>query len=168
MLINPCFMYPHTWLPKQNFTFSSFSVLQKDRSTTFCARCYLGARTTRDFNTSDFKRVEITEKVKIDWTEKQILLLLEAVAHYGDNWKKVSEHVGRSEKECVERFIKLPFGEQYIGPPDSVDPEENFHNGSDQLDNEFPPSKKMRLTPFDDASNPILAQVDISKLFICS
>lgn len=129
------------------------------KDTTFCARCYLGARTTRDFNTSDFKRVEITEKVKIDWTEKQILLLLEAVAHYGDNWKKVSEHVGRSEKECVERFIKLPFGEQYIGPPDSVDPEENFHNGSDQLDNEFPPSKKMRLTPFDDASNPILAQV---------
>nr|GEU70219.1 SWI/SNF complex subunit SWI3B [Tanacetum cinerariifolium] len=129
------------------------------KDTTFCARCYLGARSTRDFNTSDFKRVEITEKVKIDWTEKQILHLLEAVAHYGDNWKKVSEHVGRSEKECVERFIKLPFGEQYIGPPDSVDPEENFCNDSDQLDNEFPLSKKMRLTPFDDASNPILAQV---------
>lgn len=141
------------------YIFFFFCSLQKD--TTFCARCYLGARTTRDFNTSDFKRVEITEKVKIDWTEKQILHLLEAVAHYGDNWKKVSEHVGRSEKECVERFIKLPFGEQYIGPPDSVDPE-------DQLDNEFPPSKKMRLTPFDDASNPILAQVDISKLFICA
>lgn len=83
--------------------------------------------------------------------------------HYGDDWKKVSEHVvGRTEKECVDRFIKLPFGEQYIGPPDSVDPEESFHKGTDQLDTESNPSKKMRPTPFDDASNPILAQVKIS------
>ncbi|XP_071710241.1 SWI/SNF complex subunit SWI3B [Rutidosis leptorrhynchoides] len=131
-------------------TIACFSNLKKD--TTFCARCYVRA----GVNTADFKRVEISEDVKTDWTEKETLHLLEAVMHYGDDWKKVSEHVvGRSEKECVDRFIKLPFGEQYTGPPDSVDPEEK---ATDQIDTESSPSKKMRPTPFDDASNPIVAQ----------
>ncbi|KAM0061700.1 putative transcription factor MYB/SANT family [Helianthus debilis subsp. tardiflorus] len=134
-------------------TIACFSNIKKD--TTFCARCYVRA----GVNSADFKRVEISEDVKADWTEKETLHLLEAIMHYGDDWKKVSEHVvGRSEKECVDRFIKLPFGEQYIGPPDSVDPEEFFCKGTDQLDTESNPSKKMRPTPFDDASNPILAQ----------
>ncbi|KAI3762321.1 hypothetical protein L1987_52746 [Smallanthus sonchifolius] len=133
-------------------TIACFSNIKKD--TTFCARCYVRA----GVNAADFKRVEISEDVKTNWTEKETLHLMEAVMHYGDDWKKVSEHVGRSEKECVDRFIKLPFGEQYIGPPDSVDPEENFHKGMGALDPETNPSKKMRPTPFDDASNPILAQ----------
>ncbi|KAD4584121.1 hypothetical protein E3N88_21722 [Mikania micrantha] len=134
-------------------TIACFTNIKKD--TTFCARCYVRA----GVNSADFKRVEISEDVKTDWSEKETLHLLEAIMHYGDDWKKVSEHVvGRSEKECVDRFIKLPFGEQYIGPPDSVDPEESFYKGMDQLDTDSNPSKKMRPTPFDDASNPILAQ----------
>ncbi|KAI3506985.1 hypothetical protein L1887_21670 [Cichorium endivia] len=141
-------------VPKKRFcsscnslcTIACFSNIKKD--TTYCARCYVRA----GVNTADFKRVEISEEVKTDWTEKETLHLLEAVMHYGDDWKKVSEHVvGRTEKECVDRFIKLPFGDQYVGPPDSTDLEENF-------DNESNPRKKMRPTPFDDASNPILAQ----------
>ncbi|KAL8233149.1 hypothetical protein R6Q57_002927 [Mikania cordata] len=134
-------------------TIACFTNIKKD--TTFCARCYVRA----GVNSADFKRVEISEDVKTDWSEKETLHLLEAIMHYGDDWKKVSEHVvGRSEKECVDRFIKLPFGEQYIGPPDSVDPEESFYKGMDQLDTDSNLSKKMRPTPFDDASNPILAQ----------
>ncbi|CAH1446542.1 unnamed protein product [Lactuca virosa] len=145
---------PDSGVPKKKFcsscnslcTIACFSNIKKD--TTFCARCYVRA----GVNSADFKRVEISEEVKTDWSEKETLHLLEAVMHYGDDWKKVSEHVvGRSEKECVDRFIKLPFGEQYVGPPDSIDPEEHF-------DDEPNPNKKMRPTPFDDASNPILAQ----------
>ncbi|KVI07579.1 Homeodomain-like protein [Cynara cardunculus var. scolymus] len=148
-------------VPKKKFcsscnslcTIACFSNIKKD--TTFCARCYVRA----GVNSADFKRVEISEEVKTDWTEKETLHLLEAVMHYGDDWKKVSEHVvGRSEKECVDRFIKLPFGEQFTGPPDSIEPEENVHKAMDRFDIESNPSKKMRLTPFDDASNPILAQ----------
>ncbi|KAL4557303.1 hypothetical protein LXL04_035476 [Taraxacum kok-saghyz] len=128
-------------------TIACFTNIKKD--TTFCARCYVRA----GVNSSDFKRVEISEEVKTDWSEKETLHLLEAVMHYGDDWKKVSEHVvGRSEKDCVDRFIKLPFGEQYVGPPDSNDLQEIFN------DQHINPRKKMRPTPFDDASNPIVAQ----------
>nr|XP_043614705.1 SWI/SNF complex subunit SWI3B [Erigeron canadensis] len=133
-------------------TISCFTNIKK--GTTYCARCYIGF----EYN-PDFKRVEIIEEVNTDWTEKETLHLLEAVMHYGDDWKKVSEHVvGRSDKECVDRFIKLPFGEQYFGPPDSVDPDKKSHKIKNLVDNELNPSKKLRPTPIDDASNPIVAQ----------
>lgn len=106
-------------------------------------------------NTSDFRRVEISEEVKTDWTDKETLHLLEVLMHYGDDWKKVAEHVGgRSAKECVARFVKLPFGEQFMGPP--VSAEVDNEPGSETI---LLPSKRMRLTPLADASNPIMAQV---------
>nr|GMD27541.1 SWI/SNF complex subunit SWI3B [Ipomoea batatas] len=113
-----------------------------------CARCYVRGNYRVGLNSSDFRRVELNEEVKTDWTEKETLLLLEAVMHFGDDWKKIAGHVGgRSEKECVSRFIKLPFGEQLAGPPEST-----------EVDSEQLPAKRMRLTPLADASNPIMAQ----------
>ncbi|CAI9775487.1 unnamed protein product [Fraxinus pennsylvanica] len=85
---------------------------------TLCARCYVRGN-YRD--SSEFKRVEISEEAKTDWTDKETLQLLEAIMHYGDDWKKVAEHVaGRSERECVTHFVNLPFGEQFDGPPESA------------------------------------------------
>ncbi|KAF2310264.1 hypothetical protein GH714_007465 [Hevea brasiliensis] len=78
---------------------------------TLCARCYVRGNYRVGVSSSDFRRVEISEEIRTEWTEKETLQLLEAVAHYGDDWKKVALHVpGRSEKDCVSHFIKLPFG----------------------------------------------------------
>lgn len=68
--------------------------------------------------------------------------------HYGDDWKKVAQHVGgRTDKDCVAHFVKLPFGEEYLGHPLSNDDESGFET-----------NKRMCLTPLADASNPIMAQ----------
>ncbi|XP_059291898.1 SWI/SNF complex subunit SWI3B [Lycium ferocissimum] len=121
---------------------------------TLCARCYVRNNYRVGLNSSDFRRVEISEEVKTDWTDKETLHLLEALMHYGDDWKKVAEHVGgRSPKECVARFVKLPFGEQFMGPPESAEVDGEL--GSETM---YLPSKRMRLTPLADASNPIMAQ----------
>lgn len=134
---------------------------------TLCARCYVRGNYRVGVNSSDFRRVEISEDMKADWTEKETLHLLEAVMHYGDDWKRVSQHVGgRSEKECVTRFIKLPFGEEYLKYPDSGDPDNKQNPVKDQVDVECGletsgasfPAKRMRLSPLADASNPIMAQ----------
>ncbi|OEL17660.1 SWI/SNF complex subunit SWI3B [Dichanthelium oligosanthes] len=104
------------------------------------------------------KRVEITEDAKSDWTDKETLHLLEAVLHYGEDWKKVSEHVGsRSEKDCIARFIRLPFGEQFMGPKEDRMGFENDDDITDEPGADI--SKRLRLTPLADASNPIMAQV---------
>uniref|UniRef100_A0A0D9YNN2 SWI/SNF complex subunit SWI3B n=1 Tax=Oryza glumipatula TaxID=40148 RepID=A0A0D9YNN2_9ORYZ len=123
-----------------------------------CARCYVRANYRPGLTSADFKRIEITEDAKSDWTDKETLHLLEAVLHYGEDWKKVSHHVGsRSEKDCIARFTRLPFGEQFMGPK-----EDKIQFGNDCDLNEESGShisKRLRLTPLADASNPIMAQV---------
>ncbi|XWS24632.1 hypothetical protein CRYUN_Cryun28dG0119300 [Craigia yunnanensis] len=113
---------------------------------TLCARCYVRGNFRVGLSNADFRRVEITDEAKADWSEKETLLLLEALMHYGDDWKKVAQHVGgRTDKECVAHFIKLPFGEEFLGDPY-------------EAESGFETNKRMRLTPLADASNPIMAQ----------
>lgn len=126
-----------------------------------------------------------------NWTMEEVLRLLEAIGKFGEDWYRVAAHVGtKSKLDCVLRFIKLPFGDQFtsnIGAsPNSVSNSKaiesrsqlggdehksnylstssldgngaNEQFGSDEVIDE-PPSKKNRLAPFADSSNPILAQV---------
>lgn len=89
--------------------------------------------------------------------------------HFGDDWRKVAQHVsGKSEKDCITHFIKLPFGQEFIcKESDSEDVDNKFfsiNNPSDAVSESenvgaTSPSKRMRLTPLADASNPIMAQV---------
>ncbi|KAI4336676.1 hypothetical protein L6164_015172 [Bauhinia variegata] len=133
---------------------------------TLCARCYVRGNYRVGVNSSDFRRVEISEETKTNWTDKETLHLVEAIMHYGDDWRRVAQHVGgRSEKECVAHFIKLPFGEELLQHQDSVASHERGSQSEEyaeqyRLENigSGEPSKRMRLTPLADASNPIMAQ----------
>ncbi|KAL3514897.1 hypothetical protein ACH5RR_027614 [Cinchona calisaya] len=122
---------------------------------TLCGRCYVSNNFRVGITSADFRRVEMSEVLKTDWTDKETLHLLESIMHYGDDWKKVAEHVGggRTDKECVARFLKLPFGDLFVGTPESADVDHEL--GS--KDSSFP-NKRMRLSPLADASNPIMAQ----------
>lgn len=133
-----------------------------------CARCYVRGNYRVGINSSEFKRVELSEESKTKWSEKETLQLLEAVMHYGDDWKKVAPYVtGRTEKDCVSQFVKLPFGEQFVKESDFEDGLETFDQirGSANPESEgrdkdgSSPNKRMKLTPLADASNPIMAQV---------
>lgn len=138
---------------------------------TLCARCYVRGNYRVGVSSSDFRRVEISEESKTDWSEKESLRLLEAITHYGDDWRSVSQHVGgRTEKECVSHFLKLPFGDQFLHFQDSsvTVSDENGDQLTKLPDAQCdiqtvasaePSSKRMRLTPLADASNPIMAQV---------
>ncbi|XP_020252012.1 SWI/SNF complex subunit SWI3B, partial [Asparagus officinalis] len=131
-----------------------------------CTRCFVRENYRPGLSSTDFKRVDISEDTKADWTDKETLHLLEAVLHYGEDWKKVAEHVGsRNEKDCVARFIRLPFGEQFMGPLESEEymqyqKDDTIDNGNGQKSIVEPSLSKRRcLTPLADASNPIMAQV---------
>ncbi|KAL6200980.1 hypothetical protein ACLB2K_024695 [Fragaria x ananassa] len=128
---------------------------------TLCARCYVRGNYRVGVSSSDFRRVEINEETGDGWSDKDTLHLLEALMHYGDDWRKVAQHVGRSEKECVAHFLKLPYADK---PIDDLDSEKldgsgmspvKVGNGDGEVGLE---SKRMRLTPLADASNPIMAQ----------
>ncbi|OIV97547.1 hypothetical protein TanjilG_12304 [Lupinus angustifolius] len=134
---------------------------------TLCARCYVRGNYRVGVSSSDFRRVEISEETKTDWSEKESLRLLEAITHYGDDWRSVCQHVGgRTEKDCVSHFLKLPFGDQFLHTQDSAVSNDNGNQltqlADAQCDRETvassESSKRMRLTPLADASNPIMAQ----------
>ncbi|KAF7817699.1 SWI/SNF complex subunit SWI3B [Senna tora] len=134
---------------------------------TLCARCYVRGNYQVGVSSSDFRRVEISEETKTDWTDKETLHLLEAIMHYGDDWRRVAQHVGgRTEKECVAHFIKLSFGEEFLHYQYSGVCNEKAYQLKELMDAECglksigsaEPSKKMRLTPLADVSNPIMAQ----------
>lgn len=133
---------------------------------TLCARCYVRGNYRVGVVSSDFRRVEINDDTRTDWTDKETLHLLEALMHYGDDWKKVAQHVGgRTERECVAHFVKLPLGEQFHGYPDSgnidtytVAKDHASANLALESAGTSLPSKRIRLSPLADASNPIMAQ----------
>ncbi|CAA3000850.1 SWI SNF complex subunit SWI3B [Olea europaea subsp. europaea] len=133
----------------------SFACFASDKhDMRLCASCNVRGNYRESL---EFKRVEISEEAKTDWTDKETLQLLEAIMHYGDDWKKVAVHVGgRSEKQCVTHFVNFPFGEQFDGPSESSELDAAL--SSQDLSR---PTKRMCLTPLSDFSNPIMAQ-DIS------
>ncbi|KAJ1278324.1 hypothetical protein BS78_04G071800 [Paspalum vaginatum] len=136
----------------------AYFACEKAADISLCARCFVRNNYRPGLTAADFKRIEITEDAKSDWTDKETLHLLEAVLHYGEDWKKVSEHVGsRSEKDCIARFIRLPFGEQFMGPKENRMGFENDDGITDEPGADA--AKRLRLTPLADASNPIMAQV---------
>ncbi|KAJ8772542.1 hypothetical protein K2173_027719 [Erythroxylum novogranatense] len=153
---------------------------------TLCARCYVRGIYRPGVSSSDFRRVEISDEVKADWTEKETLQLLEAIMHYGDDWRKVAQNIaGRSEKDCVSHFMKLPSGEEFASHTDIGDVDNKYNEivGPTDADREIEsiassvPNKRLRLTPLADASNPIMAQaaflsalagVDIAEAAACA
>ena len=122
-----------------------------------------------------------------DWTMQEVLRLLEGLAKYGENWNQVAHYVAtKSRAECITRFVRLPFGDQFLTnvgmeTSDIVASRESMAKPSQKESNDDmglvltsdvgrksleeiegaqeSPSKRSRLTPLADSSNPILAQV---------
>ena len=51
------------------------------------------------------------------WSDKETLLLLEAVELFKDDWNRVAEHVGsRTQQQCIMQFLQLPIEDPYVDP----------------------------------------------------
>lgn len=50
-----------------------------------------------------------------EWNEQEILMLLEGIEMFKDDWNKVCEHVGsRTQDECILQFLRLPIEDPYL------------------------------------------------------
>lgn len=77
-----------------------------------------------------------------DWTDQEVLLLLEAVEMYDDDWSLIEEHVGtRSAQQCIRKFLELPIEDPYLA-----------------AEGEQGPLKYARV-PFEQADNPVMSVV---------
>ncbi|KAH6918151.1 Smarcc1 protein, partial [Coprinopsis sp. MPI-PUGE-AT-0042] len=116
----------------------------KDKKYEICGPCYLDGRFPSTMFSGDF--VKLTNAASTtpsdDWSDQEILLLLEGVEMYDDDWTKIEEHVGsRSAQQCLRKFLELPIEDPYLNTEGSMGP------------------LRFGRIPFEQADNPVMSVV---------
>ncbi|KAI8880167.1 hypothetical protein K501DRAFT_255463 [Backusella circina FSU 941] len=112
----------------------------KSKDTNICIDCFLEGRFPATTYSGDYIRMDAgPELFELDeeWTDAEILKLLEGVDKYDDDWLLISELVStRSKEQCITKFLQLPINDEFLTAKLSR-------------------SEKERL-PFSDTPNPVM------------
>lgn len=82
-----------------------------------------GLRTDQYAKKNAFVSSKGAATISRDWNDQEILLLLEGIEMYKDDWNKVCEHVGsRTQDECILQFLRLPIEDPYLEDGGAVGP----------------------------------------------
>lgn len=85
-----------------------------------CPSCYMEARFPANTSSGDYAKLETERYTSIadrdaPWTDAELLLLLEGLELYDENWDSVATHVGsRTREECVLKFLQLEIEDKYL------------------------------------------------------
>lgn len=119
----------------------------KTKNFELCPPCYLDGRFPSSMFSGDFVKLTASQNSfngDDDWTNQEILQLLEGVEMYDDDWSAIEEHVGtRSAQQCIRKFLELPIEDSYL------EAESEASKG---------PLRYARL-PFEQADNPVMSVV---------
>ena len=114
-----------------------------------CPACYQNNRYDEQHLAIDFVKLEdpnysaVPDKDAL-WTESELLLLLEGLERFDENWNDIADHVGsRSKEECVVKFLQLEIEDKYL------EPEVNGQPSYGILDN--------GRVPFTQSDNPVMS-----------
>ncbi len=115
-----------------------------------CPTCIQNHRMPQNHDIIDYVRQEDPNYSRIPdrdapWSDKELLLLLEALEEDTDNWDKISDYVGtRTREECVVKFLQLEIEDKYL----EVEP---IYESFGLLDHQR--------IPFNQADNPVMSVV---------
>lgn len=91
-----------------------------DNKYDLCPNCFLQGRMPSSHNASDFVKLEEKGYTNIPdkdapWTDSELVLLLEGLENFDDNWEQIANHVGtRTKEECVMKFLQLEIEDKYM------------------------------------------------------
>lgn len=115
-----------------------------------CPPCYLDGRFPSNMFSGDFVKLtsaNASAGVSSDddeWSDQEVLLLLEGVEMFDDDWTAIEEHVGtRSAHQCIRKFLELPIEDPYL---------------ERESEAAMGPLRYARV-PFEKADNPIMSVV---------
>ncbi|KAI9438582.1 SWIRM-domain-containing protein [Lactarius indigo] len=115
-----------------------------------CQPCYLDGRFPSTMFSGDFVKLSNVSSGGNShgagngdaWTDQEVLLLLEAVEMYDDDWFAIEAHVGtRSAQQCIRKFLELPIEDPYLS-----------------CEGEMGALRYARV-PFEQADNPVMSVV---------
>lgn len=112
-------------------TYTHNPLLTVNNTSVVCTVCYDQGLFPLNFSTLDF--VQLRKNDELDWSEHEVLLLLEGIdmfatfeqslvngninihANLSQQWEKIAEHVGtKSREQCIIKFIQLPIEDKYL------------------------------------------------------
>lgn len=79
--------------------------------------CFENSQFEDYFKSSDFIKLNktILNNESKPWTNNEVLLLLEGIEMFGDDWNLIAGHVGsRAKDQCIIKFIQLPIEDTYL------------------------------------------------------
>ncbi|KDQ58741.1 hypothetical protein JAAARDRAFT_34596 [Jaapia argillacea MUCL 33604] len=112
-----------------------------------CPPCYLDGRFPSTMFSGDFVKLTTNTSGNAhlqdeDWSDDEVLRLLEGVEMYDDDWSLIEEHVGtRSSQQCIRKFLELPIEEPYLDTEGSLG------------------ALRYARVPFEQADNPVMSVV---------
>ncbi|KAI9890218.1 MAG: hypothetical protein M1814_004380 [Vezdaea aestivalis] len=123
-----------------------------------CPNCYLDGRFPGASVSADFVKLEDPSYSTIrdrdaPWSDSEMLLLLEGLECFDDDWSAVAEHVGsRSRDQCVLKFLQLEIEDPYL----DSEPANTAKGPSGYTQALGLPAGR---TPFSQADNPVMSVV---------
>ncbi|KAI8071183.1 SWIRM domain-containing protein [Gilbertella persicaria] len=118
----------------------------KTKDMDLCPLCYKDGRFPITSFSSDFIRYEAAPykhglEEDAPWSDEEILLLLEAIELYDDDWNTIADYVGtKTREQCIFHFLQMPIDEPYREKEEQVNPVLNHQR-----------------TPFSQADNPVMS-----------
>lgn len=133
-----------------------------------CPKCFANGQYPPTLSTRDFEQLTTVHSSEAYdgkvWSEVEVLLLLEGLEKFGDNWNQVAEHVRTKDAdECVLQFLRMPIEDSFL--EDQVGKWKtggvSAQGDVEVSQDECMPGDKFTgpLLPFYDTSNPLMAQV---------
>lgn len=118
----------------------------KTKDLDICPLCFMEGRFSSLLNSGDFVKVTAANLHRGDeetWSDEEMLLLLEGIEMFDEDWNAVSQHVGtRSREQCVLKFLQLPIEDEFLeSDPNAIGPLK-YHN-----------------IPFSQADNPVMSVI---------
>ncbi|KAL2027059.1 hypothetical protein VTO58DRAFT_111150 [Aureobasidium pullulans] len=117
-----------------------------------CPSCFMEGRYPNSTGPADYTKLENEKYTTIadreaPWADSELLLMLEGLELFDENWEQIANHVGsRTREECVLKFLQLEIEDKYLEGEDTVDGASNnlafLSNGR---------------IPFSQADNPVMS-----------
>ena len=85
-----------------------------------CPNCFMEGRYPNSHGAVEFVKLEDTNYSALPdrdapWTNAELLLLLEGLEMFDDNWDSISDHVRtRTREECVMKFLQLEIEDKFL------------------------------------------------------
>ena len=134
----------------------------KEQRYDLCSLCFQEARFPSSTTAADYVKLEneryrtIGDK-ESPWDESELLLLLEGLELFDDNWESVADHVGsRTREECVLKFLQLEIEDKYLDDAPSANGQSTAAGGGGHGTQDLAYLSGGRL-PFSQFDNPVLS-----------